>query len=57
MNTTIKWTKQGERVLVLPNGKEIKIVDANGTLVGTITKLEVNYSYLSNYDPRYKVEA
>ena len=39
------------------NGKEIKIVDANGTLVGTITKLEVNYSYLSNYDPRYKVEA
>ena len=22
---TIKWTKQGERVLVLPNGKEIKI--------------------------------
>ncbi len=22
---TIKWTKQGERVLVLPNGREIKI--------------------------------
>jgi|TARA_Y100000310_G_scaffold255370_1_gene262785 hypothetical protein len=25
MNTTIKWTKQGERILILPNGKEIKI--------------------------------
>ncbi len=22
---TIKWTKQGERILILPNGKEIKI--------------------------------
>ncbi len=22
---TIKWTKPGERVLVLPNGKEVKI--------------------------------
>ncbi len=25
MNMTIKWTKQGERILILPNGKEIKI--------------------------------
>jgi len=22
---TIRWTKRGERVLVLPNGKEVKI--------------------------------
>ena len=22
---TIRWTKQGERVLVLPNGKKVKI--------------------------------
>ena len=25
MGMTIKWTKHGERILVLPNGKEIKI--------------------------------
>ena len=25
MDITIRWTKQGERVLVLPNGKEVKI--------------------------------
>ncbi len=25
MDMTIRWTKRGERVLVLPNGKEVKI--------------------------------
>ena len=25
MNTAIRWTKRGERVLVLPNGKEVRI--------------------------------
>ena len=25
MDTTIRWTKHGERILVLPNGKEVKI--------------------------------
>jgi hypothetical protein len=25
MDMTIRWTKHGERILVLPNGKEIKI--------------------------------
>ena len=38
------------------NGKNIKIIDRDGNAVGGITKMEVNYSYLSNYDPRFKVE-
>jgi|10_taG_2_1085330.scaffolds.fasta_scaffold247199_2 hypothetical protein len=25
MDMTIRWTKQGKRILVLPNGKEVKI--------------------------------
>ena len=38
------------------NGKTISMVDHNGNALGNITKIKVGYSYLSNYDPRYKVE-
>jgi len=35
MDITIRWTKRGERVLVLPNGKEVPIgtvkIDRNQT--------------------------
>ena len=39
------------------NGKNISIVDHNGSALGSITKIRVRYSYPSNYDPRFKAEA
>jgi len=37
-------------------GKNITIVDHTGNAIGNISKLKVNYHYLSNYDPRWVAE-
>lgn len=56
-----KWGKQAKvhaNTYYKVNGKQVSIYDGDNLLqMGTgIVHIQVSYTYLSNYDPRYKVE-